>query len=464
MNYGFFVKNQIRHHRFLFIAGAVQIAAAFVLILMLFSELSGFFSASGMFAHLNSGSYLFITATSSRIADNNELSLIYNEQFAQLINKFMEEDPDISILQAADKAREQIGEDPSLDNNINESVIAETPYYDDICMIYVSDLLADDLIRAMSPALANSLNVDMRSGKWLDNAASTSDTIDIVVFKNTMHSVGDIIPIKYTVYNNETQTSEWADTGYSARVIGICEYDQNCPEFGTTATSFDSMNLYDLTENYGMENICAALHTDLQPLLDKYGYSNAESRQYMGAIIKLKDDLSAEQISEAKQYLTQNRYSAESMTRFYGNTIDAERNSASNIAVPAVVAGCFSILSISAISVFQLQNSTKKFRIYYYCGMESGKEKYIHMLYILCMTLSGALISIAAYEGIGFYGYVHRINALCGSGYSLRQAQSWTSLKDYIYIAPLSVGFVFLLAIVINIVSTVICTAAKGKE
>ena len=464
MNYSFFVKNQIRHHRFLFLAGAVQIAAAFLLILMLFSEFAGFFSDSRMFSKLNSDNYLFITATNSRIMQNNEKKMIYDEQFSQVINDLVEKYPDMSAIEAADKTREQIGEDPTIDNNIDISVISQTPYYDDICMIYSSEFVVDELIRVISPEFAENLTPDMRSGEWFSKTDTKDKSIDIVIFKNTNHSIGEIIPILYYAYDNETQTGEWADTGYSARVIGICEYDQNCPEFSQSSSSFDSMTLYELTENYGMENICVAVDDDLGPLLDEFGCNEPKYKQYMGAIIKLNSDLTAEQLEEAKQFLTQKRYSADSMTKFYGNTIDIERNAASDLAIPAAVGCCFSILSISAISVFQHHNSKKKFMIYYYCGMESGKEKYIHMIYILYMTLCGILISIAAYIGIGLYGYVHRIYGLCESGYSIEQVQSWTSLKDYIYISPLSIGLLLILALIINIVSTLVCSGVRRKR
>ncbi len=466
MYYSFFVKNQIRHHRFLFLAGAVQIAAAFLLILMLFSEFAGFFSDSRMFAKLNSDNYLFVNATASRIFQNFKKHEIYSERYSEIMSDLMEKNPDMSQIEAADKTREQIGEDPTSDNDIDISVVSQTPYYDDICMIYFSDFYTEVgvCIRGLSREFANNLTPDMRSGKWFSKTDTKDKNIDIVIFKNTNHSVGEIIPILYSGYNYEKQTGEWIDTGYSARVIGICEYDQNCPQFSQSSSSFDSLTLYELTENYGEENICVAVNDDLGPLIEEYGCIEPEYQEYMGAIIKLNSDLTAEQLEEAKQFLTQKRYSADSMTIFYGNTIDIERNAASDLAVPAAVGCCFSILSISAISVFQHHNSKKKFMIYYYCGMEYGKEKYIHMIYILYMTLCGLLISIAAYVGIGLYGYIHRIYGLCECGYSIEQAQSWTSLKDYIYISPLSIGLLLILALIINIVSTLVCSGIRRKK
>ena len=162
----------------------------------------------------------------------------------------------------------------------------------------------------------------MRSGNWLTSSDSKAKTIDAVVFKNTLFKVGDTIPLKNFDHG-------YNDTAYEIRIIGICDYSCGIPTFGTNSTSFDTMNLSELTDNMGVENYILALTDDFTEIhkeidLDFFPIDT-------GLILELQEDLTEQQIAEAENYLTQKRYSYASMPVIYGNTLDVERNNASTM-------------------------------------------------------------------------------------------------------------------------------------
>ena len=316
-------------------------------------------------------------------------------------------------------------------------------------------------VRAMSRAFADDLNINMRYGSWFSPTDDNDNIIDVVILKNTEYSVGDTFSLTFFQYNEELDSLENIDTGFTARVIGICEYSQSSPLFGVTSSSFDSLTFQDFTLDYGEVNICVAIDEDIAALLKKYDLNQGINASSSEAIIKLDSDADVEQ---AKSYLSKLRYSSESMTRFYSNTLDKGLENLSSALVPTVVAVCFCILAITAISVFQLQTSANKFRIYFYCGMERGKNKYIHFIYLSIMTVCAVLLALAAYFAICFYECVQRIYSLCEAGYSYEQVQSWTSINDYIQLPVLSIVILVVLSALIFLASTVACIFVKSKD
>ncbi len=461
MNLNFFTNCQIKHHIFSFLMAVVQVSVAFLLILTLFADYSSFFANTKMFKDLDTSRYLIVENSMERLQEAEKELDKWDERFYEMLDKNSKEHPELNDSENYDMTYEQMKKEvakldinPYLAEYINENELRETPYFSDICAIYETNLSAAykgefAAVSGITEKFAQKLNMKMRSGNWLTSSDSKAKTIDAVVFKNTLFKVGDTIPLKNFDHG-------YNDTAYEIRIIGICDYSCGIPTFGTNSTSFDTMNLSELTDNMGVENYILALTDDFTEIhkeidLDFFPIDT-------GLILELQEDLTEQQIAEAENYLTQKRYSYASMPVIYGNTLDVERNNASTMLIPMIIASVFSILAITAVSVFQMENSRRKFKIYYYCGMKKGQERNIHILYLGKIMLSGIVLSGISYIIIGLAGYLKRISDLCESGYDFNLAKSWTSINEYIHISAVSVAMIVVLSVVISLVSTFICS------
>lgn len=150
--------------------------------------------------------------------------------------------------------------------------------------------------------------------------------------------------------------------------------------------------------------------------------------------------------------------------RLYSNTMDKEKTNMSELIVPALAAVLFSVLSITAISVFQMQISVRKFRIYYYCGMEHGKDIIIHICYLISVIITSLIISVIAYFIIGLFEYTQRIETLTSIGFSFDEARTWTSISDYVKVTPGSVSALLIIAVIIATVSSSMCGVSFKKS
>lgn len=464
MNYYYFVKKQIKSHKILFFVAVAQMALSIYLILVLFDNINSFNYASKLFKKFDSGNLLYVTRT---VNDNFEKDFEEDTLFENIIDLRTEYmNNGMNFYDANEKAWEELG-DPDRDYvKIKEDDIRDMPYLENVSYMEKTNFITtydpgdSDTVVTIDKEMCDLLNYELKSGKWLNKAESTNKTIDVVVANNTKYKLNDTIPI-YTYENFFDETKEEmqyniVDKGYKAKVIGILNYGDASLEMTDTDTWLDAFNLYNMIGRYN-ENTLIALKEDMNECFKEYGVTDRELR-HTYVLTSFPENLNDEQYNEINDYLSKKRMVGVSMKRIYSNTIDYERNNFSNSVMPTLAAAVFAVFSIISISIFQMQYMNKKYQIYYYCGMEKGKEVFIQMFYSVIIIAAAMLISFGIYIGSGFIRYCQAIYRAKESGTTKQVIHSWYSISDFIHINSWAIIIIFILSVIITLLSTILCT------
>ncbi|SFC88105.1 hypothetical protein [Ruminococcus albus] len=472
MSYNFFVQKQIKCHKVLFIVAVAQMALSIYLILVMFDNISGFGYAGKVFRKMNSENLMYITRTVNDNFENDFKEDELFEEFDALRTKYIQSGE--NFVTATDKAWTDLGDPDMHFGKIKSEDISDMPYLKDTWYMETTPFITTDdpdesgSVVAVDRELSKLIKYDVDQGKWLDKAQSTDKLIDVVVADNTRYKLNDIVPI----YNyelsfddaNEKIKYNIIDKGYKARIIGILDYGDASLDMTNTCTWLDSLNLYDITGRYE-ENTFIALKEDMDKCYEAYGVTEKDL-DHTYVIAYLDEKISEKQYNEIEDYLAKKRMAGVDMERIYSNTVDLERNEFSNSLIPTLAAGIFSIFSIIAISIFQMQYMNRKYQIYYYCGMEKGKEVVIQMLYSLFISTTAMILSFGIYIVSGIIKYCNATAAARKKGVPENMISAWYSLSDYIHISFGAVIIIFVLTALIMLFSTMLCafSVRYGKD
>ncbi|SEK55951.1 hypothetical protein [Ruminococcus albus] len=472
MSYNFFVQKQIKCHKVLFIVAVAQMALSVYLILVMSDNISRFGYAGKVFRKMNSENLVYVTRTVNDNFENDFKEDELFEQFDALRTEYLQNGD--NIVTATDKAWKDLGNPDANFEKINSDDISDMPYLKDTLYMETTPFITTNdpdesgSVVAVDSELSKLINYDVNQGKWLDNAQSTDKMIDVVVADNTRYKLNDILPIydyelSFDDANDEIKYNI-VDNGYKARIIGILDYGDASLDMTNTCTWLDSFNLYDMIGRYE-ENTLIALKEDMEECYKAYGVTE-KKLDHTYVIAHLEDKIGEKQYDEIEDYLAKKRMAGVDMERIYSNTVDLERNEFSNSLIPTLAAGIFSIFSIIAISIFQMQYMNRKYQIYYYCGMEKGKEVVIQMLYSLFISTTAMILAFGIYISSGVIKYRSVIAAARKNGISENTISSWYSLSDYVHINFGAVIIIFVLTALIMLFSTMLCafSVRYGKD
>lgn len=472
MRYNFFVQKQIKCHKVLFVVAVAQMALSIYLILVMFDNINSFGYAGKIFRKMNSDNLMYITRTINDNFENEFKEDELFEQFDALRTKYIQNGE--NFVTATDKAWKDLG-DPDLHfEKIKSDDISDMPYLKDTWYMETTPFITTNdpdesgSVVAVDSELSKLMNYNLSKGKWLDKAHSSDNLIDVVVADNTRYKLNDIVPIydseiSFDDTNNEIKETI-IDKGYKARVIGILEYGEASLPMTETCSWLDSLNLYNLIGRYE-ENTLIALKEDMGKCYEAYGITEGElDHTYL--IANFEENIGEKRYNEIEDYLSKKRMAGIDMERIYSNTIDLERNEFSNSLIPTLAAGIFSVFSIIAISIFQMQYMNRKYQIYYYCGMEKGKEVVIQMLYSLFISITAMILAFGIYIGSGIVKYRRVLAAAREKDLPEDMISAWYSLSDYVHISFAAVIIIFVLTVLIMLLSTMLCafSVRYGKD
>lgn len=458
MNNNFFVDLQIKHHKGIFYLGVLLFTVTFVMLFALFAQLNAYFKTTKTFRNVNDSHILYTTSTFSRYKENRIKMDEWEENLSNLRNVYISNNPSLSFDEATEMAIEQIGDPP--ENNITNEDLKYVPEIESVWYCGATDIEYESgMIYAISNDFADRLSYDMKKGKWLSESKSENNIIDVVVIKNSRYDIGDIIPLSIWQKVGDDEI-ELKTIDLSARVIGICDYDYDLLSLNVGSNDFISLSFNHLS--FSSENLLLSNYEDIKPYLHMYNLY--ETPASTGLVVKLKDNLSSEKIESAYDHLTQRRISAISFEQIYRNTINEEKSNFGKRIILFVIAALYSIISIISLSVFQLYRNKKQYKIYYICGMPIRDYMKIHLLYELKSIILSLILSSFISLIMSTFEYVKKYASYIEYGYNESEISAWISFKDFIYITPITLIGILGLALIIVIISTLICSYVYNIE
>ena len=407
---------QLKKRPFVNLVVICQFVIAIYLICLIAARLPTYFTGTRIIGGACKGESYYIYADfgyEEYISDKQmEIYDKYDEPFEALReklenNKISEEEFNTARKEMYDEEQKELSEYQYV--NINPRALPHIQKDSYVGYSNFKDPKYGNRIYLISKDLSDSIKFNMKSGKWLSNVKSSNEYINMVAFKASNYSVGDIVDLQYTYLEYDEELGHYHEVKKpvaKGKIVGVINDNYNI-DMGWSRGNTDNGVTASL-EDF-LDDDCNALITVYEPSNELY--DGLELAEYLNTnhIFTLKDNATEEQINEFKKACTENHYSFYSVKNSYDYTYLKEKESFRNDIIFLISASLLSIVALIGISALGVSREVKNYSIYYLNGMSwkgCMKINIVFMSIIIAVsTVISALIKL-------YYAVQEYLNAL----------------------------------------------------